>query len=137
MNHLTRLTAGLAAVALAVLVLAGCGSTSSLVDTVAAAQPTEAAPTAPAPEPPTHTTLEQVYLDTLAAENIRLGSDAHAIEVGHGVCDVLESGYTFAQVGNVIVETGNFTPYQAGYIVGAAAGAFCPAQMPSSPGTPL
>jgi hypothetical protein len=89
--------------------------------------------TAPAPPPPAAPSIgdlpldeEAVYIQVLDDEGIYYSSEDAAIKAGWAVCDFLEAGGSFLDAADIAMSDGGYSPYDAGYIVGAAEGALCP-----------
>lgn len=82
-----------------------------------------AAPTVPVPEP--LPVSERVYIDTLDAGQIAYSSETAIIETGWRTCDYLDAGGSMFEATTIYAEAG-YSSYDAGYLVGAAAGALCP-----------
>lgn len=68
---------------------------------------------------------DQAYLDTLDMGDIYYPDDAAAINLGHAICDGYDAGLSTITIGGIATDEG-FTPYDAGYIIGAAVSAYCP-----------
>jgi hypothetical protein len=64
------------------------------------------------------------YLATLDQFGVYYNTDQTAITLGHSVCDALASGLTPTTIVRIGQRTG-YSPTDAGYIVGAAIGAYC------------
>ena len=63
-----------------------------------------------------------------------IGTDAQLVSVGHSVCDALDAGNDFGTVTTVTEDSAGIGPSEAGYFVGAAIGAYCPADAYLIPG---
>jgi hypothetical protein len=86
-----------------------------------------ASPWSPAPRVDPVATSETVFLATLDGEGIVYGQENKAgmLALGHKICEVLAQGTTETQAANVLVRSGGYRPYDAGFIVGAAKGSIC------------
>jgi len=89
-------------------------------------------PPAPQPTPEPTVDPETVYIVTLEIAGLGIENTytdpADAINLGHQVCIYLESGTGDTMGAAMVLVDNGFTPEQAGYTVGAAVAAFCPAQ---------
>jgi hypothetical protein len=71
--------------------------------------------------------VDDAFLGALTAKGIHFGSPDKAIIAGHEVCDELANGKTPAQVASTVESNSGMDGYHAGYFVGAAIRAYCPA----------
>lgn len=116
----------------AVLAIGTLGACSSVSDT-ATPTPTvtvTATPTPVAPldrEAPSGYTAEALYVETYEAEfgSIDSTSEGILIDLGYEVCRSFDSGMTFWEIGQTGIDAG-MDEYETGFIIGIAAGAFCP-----------
>ncbi len=87
-----------------------------------------AAPALLASAPVAHAdVLDDAFLGALTAKGIHFGSPDKAIIAGHEVCDEIDNGKTPAQVASTVQANSGLDGYHAGYFVGAAIRAYCPA----------
>lgn len=117
-----------AVISAAVLALTGCSS-SSETPTSTETVTVEAAPESVYPEPsaPDSETVEEIFLAVLADQAYFSSiPEADLLELGHSICEALNTGSSFDQVLGAALESG-VPPFEAGYMVGAAVGSFCPA----------
>jgi hypothetical protein len=75
---------------------------------------------------PDQSTAEGIYIQALDAEDIYYSSEQAAIKAAHAICDYLDAGGSLVSATNVAESDGGYSPYEAGYIVGAAWQALCP-----------
>lgn len=68
---------------------------------------------------------EWAYIAALDSEGIYYSSEAAAIDAGESVCEGLDAGLSLRAIGAVAMNAG-YSASDAGYILGAAVGAFCP-----------
>lgn len=68
---------------------------------------------------------EQVYVDTLDLGGISYSSTQAALDGGYAICDFLAAGGSLLEATDIAMESGGYSPYDAGYIVGAAETALC------------
>ncbi len=94
---------------------------AALVVVVAALGPLAAAPSAHADA------VDDAFLAALTAKGIHFGSPDKAVIAGHEVCDEIDNGKTPAQVASTVEANSGMDGYHAGYFVGAAIRAYCPA----------
>ncbi len=94
---------------------------AALVTVLAAFAPFAAAPIAHADA------VDDAFLGALTAKGIHFGSPEKAIIAGHEACDELANGKTPAQVASTVQANSGLDGYHAGYFVGAAIRAYCPA----------
>lgn len=79
-------------------------------------------------------TTDVAFLSALAADNINaVNGGAELIEVGHEVCALRIAGNSESAVTNYIWRTSQLDEFAAGYFVGAAEQAYCPAFAPLTP----
>ncbi|OBF60731.1 hypothetical protein A5787_18345 [Mycobacterium sp. 852002-50816_SCH5313054-b] len=71
--------------------------------------------------------VDDAFLGALTAKGIHFGSPGKAIIAGHEVCDELDNGKSAAQVASTVQANSGLDGYHAGYFVGAAIRAYCPA----------
>ncbi len=95
---------------------------AAVVAALAALAPVAAAPVAHADAG------DDAFLGALTAKGIHFGSPEQAIIAGHEVCDELGNGKTPAQVASTVQANSGLDGYHAGYFVGAAIRAYCPAR---------
>lgn len=115
----------------AALLLTACGGAEDterhglVGDDAAIAESVESVP-APAPAPPpAMPSDEELYVATLDIQGVYYSAPDAAVAAGRAACDSLDAGMSFYAVGMSAVGAG-YSPEDAGYIVGAAIGAFCP-----------
>lgn len=127
-SHRTVLAALVAVAAL--LGLAACGDTPA---------PDTAATPGPLPEPQPidpderRAPSDASYLMALDALGVPYGTDADAIAAGQEVCNFLDAEVPIVgldsavtSAGLITIQAGGYEPRQAGHIIGAAIGAYCP-----------
>ena len=75
---------------------------------------------------------EIAFISTLDSQGIYYSSEDAALTVGYAVCNALDAGASPTSIASTAVRStgGFYTYYQAGYITGAAIGAFCPEYAP-------
>jgi hypothetical protein len=97
-----------------------------------AAPPAAASPAAPAPSDTAQQPAIQDAAFLLALDNqgISYASPDAAINVGHTVCTAYEGGSTTLQIATAMDGHG-YSADQEGFIIGAAASAYCPAYAPN------
>ncbi|WP_280393260.1 DUF732 domain-containing protein [Nocardia wallacei] len=66
------------------------------------------------------------FIAALRKEGVRFSSESAVITLGHTVCDGRRAGGTPEAVAMAVVSSGYYSLSDAGYIVGAAQGAYCP-----------
>lgn len=112
----------------ATAVLAGCSPSSPTTPPPTTAATTAAAPTtvqrAATPVSPRQA-AENVYVGVLDDKGIHYSSRSAAITAGYAVCDFLASGGTQLQAAGIAVQSGGYSNYEGGYIVGDAQGSLC------------
>lgn len=136
---LVALLLGLAAVIVAIGVAAGPDGhgdwkpgtgvpamAESTAPAVAPATPEEKAPTIGDLPLPDSMSQEDIYIETLDMQGIPYSSEQAAIDTGYSVCDYLNAGGTLLAAAGIVESEGGYSPYDAGYIAGAASTAFCP-----------
>jgi Protein of unknown function (DUF732) len=69
---------------------------------------------------------DNAYLNDLSSAGVDVKSPPAAIALGHTICSQLESGRNRAAILGDIARAGELSDYQAGAIVAAAAGVYCP-----------
>jgi hypothetical protein len=69
---------------------------------------------------------DNAYLNDLSSAGIDVKSPQAAIALGHTICSQLKSGINPVAILSDIAEAGELSDYQAGAIVAAAAGVYCP-----------
>ncbi|ABG92334.1 MULTISPECIES: DUF732 domain-containing protein [Rhodococcus] len=71
---------------------------------------------------------EETYLTALDAEGISYGSSYYAVGFGYEICGDFESGYGFFEMTEAYLNKSDYyyTPYEVGFFIGDAVGAFCP-----------
>ena len=141
----------LAAAPLLALTLAACGSSKTIVVTVApstsAAAPatsqatTSAAPTTEAsssdtslPDPAILASIFPSYVRDHVS-GLSSASDDSLSQLGHAVCTDFEQGNTFLQTAQDVIDTLKVSDYDGGQFTGAAIAAYCPqfqSKIPSS-----
>lgn len=71
-------------------------------------------------------TTDDVYVSNLHSQGITSsGGDSSLIAAGHLVCQQRANGMSGLAIAYAIEDATNLRPYQAGYMVGAAEGAYC------------
>lgn len=107
------------------LLIGGCSSTPSspAPEPIQQGQSLQQPVPAPAYEPPVETD-EDRFMSVIGPEFPGVPRST-AVNLGRAICTALDEGLSFLQVGQVGVDNG-FTPEQAGTLVGASIGAFCP-----------
>lgn len=112
------------AVVASIVALSAVGCASSPAPSNLAPAPAPApAYDPPVYEPPAETN-EDVYY-ALISDRFPGVSRSTAVDLGKSICDALDAGASIIDVGEVAVSNG-FSYSDAGYIVGASIGAFCP-----------
>lgn len=61
------------------------------------------------------------------------GTRAQEIQAGHEICSLRAKGLSENTIENLLIKSANVSAYSAGYIVGAAETAFCPAYYYTGP----
>ncbi|AWN02649.1 hypothetical protein SEA_XAVIA_47 [Mycobacterium phage Xavia] len=69
---------------------------------------------------------DTAYLMTLDERGISYPTDDYAIQAGHYVCSLLDSGAHWSRVAALITRESGLPINDAAYIVGAATAAYCP-----------
>ncbi|AOT25792.1 hypothetical protein SEA_TORTELLINI_47 [Mycobacterium phage Tortellini] len=69
---------------------------------------------------------DTAYLMTLDERGIGYPTDDYAIQAGHYVCSLLDSGAHWSRVAALITRESGLPINDAAYIVGAATAAYCP-----------
>lgn len=88
-------------------------------------------PTTPSVAPTTSSAdpvTDQAYLSALRSGGVPFTSDESAITAGHAVCSFLDAGGTVISAADIAASQGNLSTTHAGYLVGAAMAAYCPAR---------
>ena len=69
---------------------------------------------------------DQVFVKTVRGQVSELNglSDKDLVDIGHGVCTDFDNGTTFQD--EVTSMDGYVSPYNAGYLIGASIGVYCP-----------
>lgn len=82
------------------------------------------------------TVNELAYISTLDEQGIYYSSEDAAINVGYAVCNGLDAGMPVTSVINTGLRAtrGMYSPYEVGFITGAAIAAFCPEYLPAATG---
>lgn len=103
-----------------VSVMSGCAPDTG-------AKPTPRANTAPV-SPTSATTADTAFLASLHASSSDWGgrTDADLEAIGHRTCTWLQDGYSATATATGYVLNDGLAPADAGYLVGAAIGAYCP-----------
>lgn len=68
---------------------------------------------------------DSAFISTIEKAGIGYTSRDAAITAGHAVCTLFDYGFSFLDVGDVVLEETELSPYQAGWLIGAATFAFC------------
>jgi predicted Zn-dependent protease len=69
---------------------------------------------------------DDAYLNDLSSAGVDVKSPRAAIALGHTICSQLDSGRNPVAILSDIAKAGELSDYQAGAIVAAAAGVYCP-----------
>lgn len=132
--------------ALAVLAIVGSAvsATDSSEDTPMAETATSTAAPTTEVEPPEVTTItdevhdtpamsdeeitDMAYLTVLDTSGVEYSSKEAAIFTAHSVCDALDSGLTFRQLGMSLIANDDvpYTPEEIGTVMGSAIAGYCP-----------
>lgn len=68
---------------------------------------------------------DRAYIETLDAFAVPYPDKGTAIGIGQGVCAALDAGASVLQVVSNVVVHWDYSPSEAGYLTGAAIGAWC------------
>jgi hypothetical protein len=71
--------------------------------------------------------MDDLYVSNLHSQGITSKSgDSSLIAAGHLVCQQRAKGVSGLNIAYAIEDATNLSPFQAGYLVGSAEGAYCP-----------
>ena len=123
-----KFTAAFAA-AITAVALSACSKDSpeSTPTVTVTSAPQETVPGGPPPPPMSSDSEEEIFIDVVRGEIDYLGgSDQDLINLGYEICESFDYGESFSDVTIVIMDNAGVAPYDAGFIIGASVGAFCP-----------